>query len=331
MQLLGTYAGIVENVKDPQRLGRVKARVPHVHGVSGSGAGYIGTNDLPWALPSGMPAGGGPASGGFSQLPAVGDKVWVRFLDGEPEKPVWEWGMQSLTDRDNMKLHSYDETAGKVGNPKSTIWTRYGHAFEINAGSIIVTTSKGYRLQIIDGDPTDGTIRLTTALGNQFQLDDLDDGAFLHANVDFRLDISNELRGTSDSFTWRTMSSDFSVRSGGAIDMTSVDDITLTTTSNFSVDALTAVDISASTNMTLTAGAQMQLEFTTLNLGTGASEPYVLGNQLTLFLDSLLLYLSTHTHGNGNMGSPTTPPIVPPLGVVQPVTALLTSKVILGQ
>ena len=79
MQLLGTYAGIVENVKDPQRLGRVKARVPHVHGVSGSGAGYIGTNDLPWALPSGMPAGGGPASGGFSQLPAVGDKVWVRF------------------------------------------------------------------------------------------------------------------------------------------------------------------------------------------------------------------------------------------------------------
>jgi hypothetical protein len=45
-ELLGTYCGVVENVKDPEKLGRVKVRVPHVFG-------FIGQNDLPWALPAG--------------------------------------------------------------------------------------------------------------------------------------------------------------------------------------------------------------------------------------------------------------------------------------
>ena len=97
--LLGfTYAGTVESNLDPLKLGRLKVRVPHVYGTTASGVGYIGVNDLPWALPAGMAAGGSANSGGFSQLPEKGDHVWVRFLDGEPEKPVWEWGMQTMDD-----------------------------------------------------------------------------------------------------------------------------------------------------------------------------------------------------------------------------------------
>jgi hypothetical protein len=118
-ELFGTYGGIVENVKDPEKLGRVKVRVPHIYGASGSSTGYIGTNNIPWALPAGMPAGGSPASGGFSHLPDVGDHVWVRFLDGEPEKPIWEWGMQTINDAKGLKLHQYNETGERRGQPQA--------------------------------------------------------------------------------------------------------------------------------------------------------------------------------------------------------------------
>src|SRR3546814_1473831 len=103
MNLLGTYGGIVEKVNDPEKLGRVKVRVPHVYGATGGGTGFIGTNDIPWALPAGMPAGGSSNSGGFSHLPEPGDHVWVRFLDGQPEKPIREWGMQTITDAKDRK------------------------------------------------------------------------------------------------------------------------------------------------------------------------------------------------------------------------------------
>ena len=206
-ELLGTYAGIVEANNDPEKLGRVKVRVPHVYGVTGSGIGYIGTNDIPWALPSGMPAGSSVASGGFTQLPEAGDKVWVRFLDGEPEKPVWEWGMQSQPDRDALALHTYDSNNGKVGKPNRTAWTRYGHTVEINVGAVIVTTSGGYRVVLTDSSTTgagDGNVTIETSNGNFFELDDSVDTATLNSNEDCTFVIGSSFSATSDSFSWTT-------------------------------------------------------------------------------------------------------------------------------
>ena len=170
MQLGFTYAGTVESNLDPLKLGRIKARVPHVYGTASSGVGYIGTNDLPWALPAGMPAGGSALSGGFSQLPEMGDKVWVRFLDGEPEKPIWEWGMQSMDDAESVALHTY-AVGVPVGKPNRTIWTRYQHAVVMDEGSVIATTSAGYRLVLTDSSEpgaNDGNLTLVTPHGNSF-------------------------------------------------------------------------------------------------------------------------------------------------------------------
>lgn len=309
-RLLGTYAGTVENVRDPEKLGRIKARVALVYGASSTGAGYIGTDDIPWALPAGLPAGGSGASGGLSHLPAVGDHVYVRFLDGEPEKPIWEWGTQTFADRDRLQLHAYDTAAdGSVGIPKAARWLRYGHTHEINQTGLISSTSNGYRIQIIDGQPTDGSITLQTALGNFFKLDDLDDGATTYLNSDWSIQAGGSFYGVSGDFDWVTTTGGVSFSSGASFDVIALTD--------FTVDAAAGIALTAGTSLTMAAPA--------LYLGAaGAAEALLRGTSTAAWLDTLLLYLSTHTHSNGNNGSPTGPPITPPSATLAPPDTLLS-------
>lgn len=320
-----TYAGIVESNKDPLKLGRLKVRVPHVFGSESTGSGYIGTNDLPWALPAGMPAGGSAASGGFSQLPEPGDKVWVRFLDGEPEKPIWEWGMQSTEDAKNLKLHRYG-TGTPVGSPERTLWTRYNHAIEINEGSIIVTTSQGYRLVVTDASEPgagDGNIVLTTQHGNMIKLDDVDDTIKVLVLEDLYFTVGSGVIGQSDSFTWETMTGDFDLTIGGAFNLTTVDGIDMTTASDLSIDILG--------NSRFTTTGDVVLGFSTLRLGLAAIQPAVLGTQLATLLQAVLVWIDTHTHSNGNNGSPTGPPIVPVAPVALPTPAACLSTTVTVQ
>lgn len=190
-KLLGTYAGTVEKVTDPERLGRVKVRVPHVYGgvMEPDGLTGIATDDLPWALPAGLPAG---HNHGISWLPDVGDHVWVRFLDGEPEKPLWEWGMQDRVQRNSPggEFQSYSkstpgelDSAGRelaqdtVKGVKSALFRRYGHSFDISPSSVIATTGQGYSLLLNDSSLPglfDGSIQLSTPLGQFVELNDLD-------------------------------------------------------------------------------------------------------------------------------------------------------------
>lgn len=334
MNLFGTYGGTVEANNDSEKLGRLKVRVPHVYGATGGSTGYIGTNDLPWALPAGMPAGGSPASGGLSHLPQKGDKVWVRFLDGEPEKPIWEWGMQSQSDADNLKLHTYDTQDGKVTSPNRAFWTRYGHGIELNAGAVIAATSGGYRIVFTDSSQpgqNDGSILLSTSAGNFIQFDDTADGGTVNVNQDLNINIGSGLVGKSDSYDWTTDSQDYKITSGAGYSLTTSDDINISSAAGYSMDAIDSVSISSSgADMSISSATDMTLDFSSLFLGQGAVEPFVLGNQLSAFLLTLLTYLDTHTHSNGNNGSPTGPPIIPTEGVVQPEVSTLVSSTVFG-
>lgn len=300
-----TYAGTVENNKDPLKLGRLKVRVPHVYGSSATGSGYIAMNDLPWALPAGMPAGGSSASGGFSQLPTTGDKVWVRFLDGEPEKPIWEWGMQSVDDAKNLKLHRY-ATGVPVGAPDRAFWTRYGQAIEINEGAIIATTSQGYRLVLLDASGVgeqDGSITLTTAAGNMIVLDDLDNTIKVTVLEDLYFTVMTDVIGSSDSFTWETMTGSFDITTGSGFSVTTVDNIDLLSATDINADALG--------NISLTTVDNFTLGFALLKLGLEATEAAVLGDELFAYLESVVLWADTHTHTSSIPGSPTSPPNAP--------------------
>jgi len=338
MNLSYTYGGRVESNKDPLKLGRVKVRVPHVYGATGGGSGFVATNDLPWALPAGMPAGGSANSGGFSQIPEVGDKVWVRFLDGEPEKPIWEWGMQSYDDSASLKLHSYKTDAdGSVGAPDRTVWTRYQHAIELNAGGVIETTSGGYRLLLNDSStPTsfDGSIKLSTPLGNMIEIDDLLSTLTINVLEDAYFQIGISFLATSFDYTWNTAGShttnvglnvlttaagkiDFfcvedykvdvlaaltldagtsmSLVSGANMGLTTGGTFSLASAGDLSLAGATNVNLTSSVLMNLASGGAMALNFSVLSLGTGI-EPFVLGNQLYALLMEIYAAYSMHTH-----------------------------------
>ena len=335
MVLVFTYGGVVENNQDPLKLGRLKVRVPQVYGCAG-GTGYIGTNDLPWALPVGLPAGSNKFSGGFSHLPEVGDKVWVRFLDGEQEKPIWEWGMQAVQDQEVFGLHSYKSDPGQpVGKPDRAAWTKYSHAIELNEGAVIATTSQGYNLMLTDASAPgslDGSVKLSTAKGQFIKLDDLDLTGLVSILQDLTFLVGGDWKADAEDYTFNALTGDFNVAVDiGKFTVTATSDILLNTASNFQVDALEALALTAQTEMNLTTIGPMNLDFSRLILGTGSTQPFVLGTQFVAWISSLFQWLSLHTHTSGESGSPTSPPNIPPLGVVQPDSSALISQTIFGR
>jgi len=81
----GKYRGVVTDNQDPQRLGRIKARVPDV----------LGDDESGWAMP--CAAFGGSGTGLFA-LPTVDAGVWIEFEGGDPDYPIWSgcwWGSQA--------------------------------------------------------------------------------------------------------------------------------------------------------------------------------------------------------------------------------------------
>ena len=75
----GKYRSFVVDRDDPEQLGRLKPNVPSVLGDAVTG----------WAWPA-LPYAG--ANLGFFFVPQNGDLVWVEFVEGELEHPLWSGG-----------------------------------------------------------------------------------------------------------------------------------------------------------------------------------------------------------------------------------------------
>jgi len=73
----GKYRGFVNDNADPEKLARVKLRVPALLGEAETG----------WALPC-LPCGG-LANQGFFSVPGVGAQVWVELEGGNLEFTIW--------------------------------------------------------------------------------------------------------------------------------------------------------------------------------------------------------------------------------------------------
>lgn len=72
----GKFRGVVTDNRDPQMLGRVRARVPDIYGDEESG----------WAMPSLPYAGDGV---GLFLIPPVDAAVWIEFEHGDADYPIW--------------------------------------------------------------------------------------------------------------------------------------------------------------------------------------------------------------------------------------------------
>lgn len=98
----GKYRGLVQDVDDPENMGRIVAQVPEVYG----------PEDSPWALPS-VPFAG--QNHGFVVLPEVGDGVWIEFEAGDPSRPIWTgcwWARGEMPASAGTKTRVLVTTAG---------------------------------------------------------------------------------------------------------------------------------------------------------------------------------------------------------------------------
>lgn len=128
----GIYKGFVHKNDDPDKLARLKLKVPQVYGEQ--------VFDY-WALPKGMYAGN---KYGEFNVPEEGDPVWVQFEGGDVRFPVWEYGW-FLKDKNIEEI--------KESYPKNKV-------FKTPAGNMV------------EYDDKNKLIRLTSAKGKVIELSD---------------------------------------------------------------------------------------------------------------------------------------------------------------
>jgi len=141
----GKWPGTVVAPLDPEFRGRLLVQVPDVWG----------PNVSSWALPC-LPYGG--LSMGMYVVPAVGANVWVEFLHGNPDRPIWTgfWFGSPATAPMTPKL-------GTPGTPQLTVESLLKHAIVISdtpimpflpTGGILLKSSSPAGLSFVAIDPT---------------------------------------------------------------------------------------------------------------------------------------------------------------------------------
>lgn len=131
----GKYRGFVQDNNDPEQLGRLKVTVPSLLADAVSG----------WAWPAVPYAGAGI---GFFFIPQVGDLVWVEFIEGDLDHPIWtgcSWGKPGgQSELPEEALQSYPQ--------QQVIKTPSGNVIVINdasgSESITVRTKEGTEIVI---------------------------------------------------------------------------------------------------------------------------------------------------------------------------------------
>jgi len=132
----GKYQGTVVSTTDPESRGRIQAQVPGV---------YADTTST-WALPCFPFAGQGM---GFYALPAIGAGVFIEFLDGDLNHPVWS-GCSYLSESEVPS----DALSGTPELPNTVLQTIGGHTIILSDApggeGITLRTQQGASLVIND-------------------------------------------------------------------------------------------------------------------------------------------------------------------------------------
>ena len=125
----GLHRGVVIDVSDPEKRGRVRVQVPS--------AGQYDEADVPddlWALPSmpGVSAGVSKVLRGFYTPWSVGDQVWVMYEKGSPTAPVVVGGWA------HRKVEVNDFSPERTG-----VRTKSGHLVRLDDEQGTITIARG--------------------------------------------------------------------------------------------------------------------------------------------------------------------------------------------
>lgn len=156
----GKYRGVVREVDDPDKLGRIKAEVPAIYG-----------KDLhsPWAMPS-VPFAG--KSHGLVLLPEAGDGVWIEFEGGDIARPIWSgtwWANDQRPKPDGEKARLLATSAGHqvlVDEDGNEIKLVHPGGAEITLGDSEITLKLGsceLKITSTEINLNNGMVKVTTA------------------------------------------------------------------------------------------------------------------------------------------------------------------------
>jgi uncharacterized protein involved in type VI secretion and phage assembly len=154
----GKYEGVVTDVGDPKKIGRLRARVPAALGEDVESG---------WALPC-VPAGGGKERG-MLFLPQVGDTVWIEFAGGDLSRPIWSgtfWGAPDSTGgADDLGSDTGAETPTGDGGKEasdtlSVLQTKSGHELTLDDDGEVILLANGNGKSSIRFEQ-DGTVTVT--------------------------------------------------------------------------------------------------------------------------------------------------------------------------
>lgn len=136
----GLYQGVVTNIKDPEKRGRIKVKCPEVLGAETESA---------WCDPL-VPIA--YDNGGDFCLPAKNEMVWLQFIAGDANKPVylggwWQEKMTPLgntyTKLDNTRIISYKDFSIVVHKNEVTISNNKGsNKIKMSDSGILIESGK---------------------------------------------------------------------------------------------------------------------------------------------------------------------------------------------
>jgi len=140
----GVYLARVEENHDVLDQGRVRIRIPFLHGIPNErGVKYLDTDDLPWAKACTSHAG---HDEGRKEPVSVGSNVWVMFEAGDPRKPVYIGGFHG----------SFNKKSKTMGQLSRSVRNRDTGGYTIVPGSLDTPREASSRLTAYE--PTKGTV-----------------------------------------------------------------------------------------------------------------------------------------------------------------------------
>ena len=156
------YIGIVEDTKDPYKLGRVRVRIPGMHGTNNTQLYYLQTKSLPWAKPAILNSAGNDM--GQFIVPAKGTRVLVSFEYNDLTKPIYFGGVPMLINQ--PKYYNDNEKINNGETYKIETNDRITDLDEDSAQTVVYKSIKGATIII---DDTDGkeNIKIIDAAGQQ--------------------------------------------------------------------------------------------------------------------------------------------------------------------
>lgn len=234
----GVVVGIVQDIQDPEGLGRVKVNFPWLGGDEEATAGQEDQDRAHsyWARIATLMAGGG--RGAFF-VPDVGDEVLVVFEYGDPSRP---FVIGALWNADDQPPESMD---GEGQNNIRAIVSRSGHRIVLNdsadAPSITIVDQTGENSIFIDS--TNNAMEIKVAQG-------------MTITVGGNLTI--------------TVGGNLEIEAGQNLTAAAGQDLELSAGANGTFEAGANLDLKASANFTGEGGAQSTLKGATVSVNGSA-------------------------------------------------------------